>query len=797
MNTMNNNDITILWATQSGRAKACARRTIRLLQSKQQQQQQSSNNNNNKLNIHGCCSLDEYNFLSLGQHQSNDDLHQAQPTITKHTLLLFVSTTGDAEQPNNMTQTWNLLLSKSLPNQYYTNISFALFALGDRSYGPQAFCAAGRKLATRLVQLGALPLCQIGYGDDGSLNGGVFADLDVWLEKELFPSVVVASTMSSSSISMDQHGAADDVSVMTNGQQENSSSSTSPYQVKVLQSNDHELSVSNNSHNIEEWQRKEYQQSYSKYFTQRCPATSYQYNDQLERQETNTSSDNPPLLGCVTVNERITSEDWIQDTRHIRIHVTDSMMGSDDNDNISSQQQHHNTTLPYQAGDVATILPSNPSSLVERFISLLPVSIRSVADDTLHITYNPNQTSTTIMNHPWPTTCTLRGLLTYCADIQSLPEREDLYALSSYCNTKQQINGQDQQDKLISLSETSGASLYGDYIIREKRNWVDVLYDFDSISSSVLLGVEELLMVLPSMMPRHFSIASSPLDMKQHQQNRKLGSDSDKAAAGFELELCVAIVEGSTPLGRSYTGCCSKYLASLVPNQTTTKDDVEDGGLDRSSSVVRLWIHPGSFSKLPLDLRMIEEKEQQLDNLPSSRQFETPIMCIGAGTGIAPLRSLILEREARLDKTVSLSHSSSAGDELVNNTTTTNTDDDVDNILVFGCRKKTKDYYYGSEWEALTNNSRLRLIPAFSRDQKHKLYVQRALREADGGELIVRHMLERQGAVYIAGGSKMARAVKDEIVEALTDRLDGGEKDAKRLLNKMKRKGLFSIEAWS
>jgi len=56
--------------------------------------------------------------------------------------------------------------------------------------------------------------------------------------------------------------------------------------------------------------------------------------------------------------------------------------------------------------------------------------------------------------------------------------------------------------------------------------------------------------------------------------------------------------------------------------------------------------------------------------------------------------------------------------------------------------------------------------------QKHKLFVQRALREADGGELIVRHILERHGAVYFAGGSKMARASNDEIVEALTDRLD-------------------------
>ena len=59
------------------------------------------------------------------------------------------------------------------------------------------------------------------------------------------------------------------------------------------------------------------------------------------------------------------------------------------------------------------------------------------------------------------------------------------------------------------------------------------------------------------------------------------------------------------------------------------------------------------------------------------------------------------------------------------------------------------------------------------------------------------HILVRKGAVYIAGGSKMARAVKDEILTALGAVLEGGENDAKRLLNKLKRTGLFSIEAWS
>jgi sulfite reductase alpha subunit-like flavoprotein len=67
----------------------------------------------------------------------------------------------------------------------------------------------------------------------------------------------------------------------------------------------------------------------------------------------------------------------------------------------------------------------------------------------------------------------------------------------------------------------------------------------------------------------------------------------------------------------------------------------------------------------------------------------------------------------------------------------------------------------------------------------------------DGGAFIVQHILERGGAVYIAGGSKMVRAVKDQIVQALGSVLEGGDSDAKKHLNRLKRKGLFSIEAWS
>ena len=33
----------------------------------------------------------------------------------------------------------------------------------------------------------------------------------------------------------------------------------------------------------------------------------------------------------------------------------------------------------------------------------------------------------------------------------------------------------------MAMSETREAALYGDYVVREKRGWGDVLYDFDSI----------------------------------------------------------------------------------------------------------------------------------------------------------------------------------------------------------------------------------------------------------------------------------------------------------------------------
>ncbi len=763
MINMNNSQITILWSTQGGRAKACARRTARILR-------ESANAASSRIPVgYKGSSFDDYGgleFFKLGnQHTVNGG---------KKLIVLFVSTTGDAEQCDSIKDTWKMLLQKSVPANQFKNIEFAMFCLGDRAYGPSAFCAAGRKLAARLVQLGAKAFCNIGYGDDGTPNGGVFSDLDVWLEKKFL------QTLLGDRNNQSLKNEVESLDVMPD----------SSYDVKLKKENQ----KSKYDGLLKEYQMRQYADSYDSFFASLCPSTAYAYDDfRILESEGRKNDEDPrrgvPLKACVVSNKRITGTQWIQDTRHIRLHVSTSMPLRDQKEapeNASSMEgddlnsAHKNTPpLPHMAGDIATIMPSNPKSTVDLFLSCLPRAIASMADTPLHI--STTITAATQYNSSftqWPKHATLRGILTYCADISNLPEREDLRALRFYCNPNHPV-GIDQRKKLFSLSETKDAALYGDYILREKRNWADVLFDFDSIkyecgttrtpsaSSAFLpLTIEHLLMILPPIMPRHFSIASAPSSPEGASTGTR-GYTLRNGSKGFDLELCVAVVEGTTRYGRPFKGLCSSYLSSLKPSDERH---------------VRVWVRPGSFGKMPTELVGADPK------------FVTPIMCVGAGTGIAPLRSLIREREiirklsTKVDDSVDVSTAAGSGNRC-------------DSIIVFGCRKKSMDYYYGDEWKEIVNRgsggSNLRVLNAFSQDQKQKIYVQKVLREADDGLLIAKHILENNGAVYIAGGAKMARSVKDEIIESLAKVLPSGEKGAKILLQKLQRVGKFSVEAWS
>ena len=770
----------IFYSTQSGRAKSCARRTARILREQTTVQL-----------VDGIGSpFDETRipFLELLTNSNSDSDSNSNNTTL---FLMFVSTTGDGEQCDSIRNTWKMLLQKSLPKNLLIGKQFALFCLGDRAYGPQ-FCAGGRKLAVRLLQLGMTSSCEVGYGDDNTPNGGVFRDLDDWIDQKLLR----IPGLDEMKMNLDNKS--------ITGNSDTSTVTSCPFQVFVEETQSTNVNFSSIDQDEkkqeeepkveEEWQNDLFKDSYRAYFDQAGPVTAYFYNSLGERIITENNDDDDDddgarsrntkstsLVGTITVNKRITASDWKQDTRHLEIQIVKSQqrINNDDNNNNVNDASEVNSVpsiceLPYVAGDVASILPFNSRDDVDRFLEALPESLSSMADSPIQIDVDESLMDNRYTK--WPRHCTLRGWLTYCADINSLTEREDLRTLSEYCSPIHQT-GLVESEKLRSLSETSEAALYGDYILREKRSWVDVLYDFESLREpGTLLTMEALLMLLPPMRTRDFSIASAP---SMNKLLRKLEINQTVRKDSFSIALCVAVVEGTTKRGRYYHGLCSKFLSQLDGDLHSI-----DNGLNSNQSKVQIWIRPGTFGKMPMHLTH-----------PSS--FQIPILCVCGGTGVAPMRSLLLERIAVRSLALEEKDDTKNDFKMEEETSqTTVSMDKNENILIFGCRKENADYYYQEEWETLCKENNIRMLTAFSQDQIQKIYVQKVLREADDGALIAEHMLERQGAVYIAGGPNMARCVKQELVEVLSDIL-GGEKQANKFLNKMQRIGRFNIEAWN
>lgn len=102
---------------------------------------------------------------------------------------------------------------------------------------------------------------------------------------------------------------------------------------------------------------------------------------------------------------------------------------------------------------------------------------------------------------------------------------------------------------------------------------------------------------------------------------------------------------------------------------------------------------------------------------------DVPIVMIGAGTGVAPYRAFMQEREAH-----------GAGGK---------------NWLFFGERNFRTDFLYQSEWQAWLKDGTLgRMDVAFSRDRSDKVYVQHRMKE-QARDLFA--WLEDGAHVYVCG----------------------------------------------
>ena len=140
---------------------------------------------------------------------------------------------------------------------------------------------------------------------------------------------------------------------------------------------------------------------------------------------------------------------------------------------------------------------------------------------------------------------------------------------------------------------------------------------------------------------------------------------------------------------------------------------------------------------------------------------------IGPGTGVAPFRGWILERSLHREKL---------------------------NMLFFGCRYRSKDAFV--ENDLLKDSVALVYLPAYSRDQEEKVYVQHKIIEY--GQLVWEWINEKRARLYLAGSAKQ---VPEQVSDALKTVFStyGGmtPEQADDYLRELERTKQFQRETWS
>ncbi len=198
---------------------------------------------------------------------------------------------------------------------------------------------------------------------------------------------------------------------------------------------------------------------------------------------------------------------------------------------------------------------------------------------------------------------------------------------------------------------------------------------------------QEFVELLRPLTPRLYSIASSQAETED------------------EVHITVGVVRYDID-GRARTGGASGFLA----------DRLKEG------DELRIFIEHNDNFRLPAD-------------------STKPVIMIGPGTGIAPFRAFMQQRD--------------------------NEEATGKNWLFFGNPHFVEDFLYQVEWQRYVKEGLLTNISlAWSRDQAQKVYVQDKLRE-QGEE--VWHWIEEGAHIYVCGDANhMARDVEQALLEIIS-----------------------------
>ena len=231
----------------------------------------------------------------------------------------------------------------------------------------------------------------------------------------------------------------------------------------------------------------------------------------------------------------------------------------------------------------------------------------------------------------------------------------------------------------------------------------------------VSLQAQDLYQLFRLQTPRLYSIASAQEEV------------------GEEVHLTVGVVRFDHH-GNTYTGAASGWLGERLAE----------------GDEVRVFVEPNKLFRLP-------------------ENGDTPIIMIGAGTGVAPFRAFMQQREAN--------------------------GDGGKNWLVFGNQKFTDDFLYQAEWLQYRKAGLLtRSDLAWSRQGKEKVYVQHKLQQAAAD---VWAWLQEGAHIYVCGdASRMARDVETTLLHIIAEQGNMSADDAEDYLNELREEKRYQRDVY-
>lgn len=313
--------------------------------------------------------------------------------------------------------------------------------------------------------------------------------------------------------------------------------------------------------------------------------------------------------------------------------------------------------------------------------------------------------------HLFPTPCTVHECLARYCDLIGPPRRSDLKKLAAYARDPT------CQKALLRMSSKEGKAEYKEKVMEAKIGIVDII---SNLCPSVSMPLEHFISVCPRLQPRYYTISSS------------------STVHPKSIHATVSVLSEKRDDGSTFKGVCSNYLSDIIKN-----------------GKMRVFVKDSTF-RLPSDT-------------------SKPIIMVGPGTGIAPMRALLQER-AHQQNVQKLDVGS--------------------NILYFGCKKRELDFIYADELNEFEKQGVLtKMYLAFSREQSEKIYVQHLIAK---NATETWDLINNKGAyVYVCGGVKMGQDVSEALRQIVAKHKDCSTSDAKKYVDAMSSGGRFVQELWA